>query len=139
MDGREFLESARDLLSVPCERNWRSAAGRAYYGLLHEGQTALRRWGYPKPPQEQLHPFVRRRFVFTPHPDLQAVGRALDRLSHIRNQADYQLTTAGPFASPSDATNAVALATSMVALLDVIEGDPLRRAAVVAALQTAWP
>jgi hypothetical protein len=139
MDGREFLQSARDLLAVPCERNWRSAAGRAYYALLHEGQTTLQRWGFPKLAQENLHVFVRRRFVFTPHPDLQAVGRALDRLSHLRNQGDYQLSTSGPFAGAPDATNAVAMAASMVALLDAINADPVRSAAVVAALRTAWP
>jgi len=41
MDGREFLRSVRDLLARPCERNWRSAVGRAYYGLLHEGEAAV--------------------------------------------------------------------------------------------------
>lgn len=138
MDGREFLRSGQDLPALPCERNWRSTAGRAYSGLLHEGEAALRRWGFPKPPAEQLHQFVRRRFNFTPHPDLRRIGRVLDDLSHIRNQADYPLSAPGQFRTGAVATQSLADA-AMVAILDGVEADPARRAAVVAALRAAWP
>ena len=59
MKGREFLKSARDLLAVGGEPSWRTAIGRAYYALVHEGADALLRWGFPKPPGEQIHRFVR--------------------------------------------------------------------------------
>ena len=139
MKGREFLESARTLLAVGGEDNWRTAAGRSYYALLHEGETALTRWGFPKPPGEQLHQFVRRRFNFTPHPDLRQIGGVLDVLSNRRNQADYQLSVAGPFATDVLAGEAVRVASTMIALLDAIEADPAREAAVIVALRTAWP
>jgi hypothetical protein len=35
--------------------------------------------------------------------------------------------------------DAVSNASAMIDLLDVIEADPVRRAAVVAALNAAWP
>ncbi len=55
MRGREFLKSAQDLLAVGGEPNWRSALGRACYALVHEGAETLLRWGFPKPPGEQIH------------------------------------------------------------------------------------
>jgi hypothetical protein len=72
MNGRDFLRSARDLLANPSEANWRSAAGRAYYALLHEGRVALERWGFPLPPRTDLHAFVRLRFSYANHPDTGA-------------------------------------------------------------------
>src|SRR5579885_2662550 len=110
MDGRAFLQSARDLLAVPSEANWRSATGRAYYALLHEGRAALDRWGFPLPPREDLHRFVRLRFTFGSHPDARAVGRTLDDLSQWRNQADYQLGSPGQFSAGGPAASAVGLA-----------------------------
>src|SRR4051794_12933493 len=139
MDGRAFLQSARDLLAVPSEANRRAAAGRAYYALLHEGRGALDRWGFVIPPRESLHRFVRLRFVLAAHPDLIQVGRALEDLGQLRNQADYQLATPGPFATAARAVQAVALAQTAINLLDQVEADPARRAAAIAAIRAAWP
>src|SRR4051794_36179591 len=107
MNGRAFLQSARDLLTIPSEANRRSAAGRAYYALLHEGRIALERWGFPIPPRENIHTFVRLRFTYPAHSDLRRVGQALEQLGRLRNQADYRLTTPGPFASDADVVRAV--------------------------------
>jgi hypothetical protein len=139
VDGRAFLHSARHLLAAPSEANWRSAVGRAYYGLLHEGQAALQRWGFPRPAGESLHVFVRRRLNGSGHPDLRTVGQALDDLSPLRNQADYRLNVLSNFASAVPATQAVARAQRMVDLLDHLDADPARRAAAVAALRAAFP
>ena len=146
MDGREFLRSALDLL-----RSRASGIG-ALQRSLTDRVLRLRETNWAKqrrilrggllckpPPQESQHIFVRRRFIFTPHPDLKSVGQALDDLSTLRNQADYQLATSGKFSSAKSATNGVTAATAMVALLDTLDADPARRAAVVAALQAAWP
>jgi hypothetical protein len=133
------LQSARDLLAVPSEANWRSAAGRAYYALLHEGREALDRWGFPLPPRENIHSFVRLRFNFSAHPDLRQVGQALDELSHWRNQADYHLASPGRFASGARAAQAIAWAQASIDLLDQIDADPARRAAAIAAIRAAWP
>src|SRR4051794_37709316 len=129
MDGRAFLQSARDLLAVPSGANRRAAAGRAYYALLHEGRGALDRWGFVIPPRESLHRFVRLRFVLAAHPDLIQVGRALEDLGQLRNQADYQLATPGPFATAARAVQAVGPAPTALNLLDQGGGGPARRAA----------
>ena len=139
MRGREFLKSARDLLVVGGEPNWRSALGRAYYALVHEGADALLRWGFPKPPGEQIHRFVRLRFDSTPQSDLHLVGYALDQLGRLRNQADYQLGNPGVFANGVVTAQATRDATDAIAYLDAIEADSARLAAAVAALRQAWP
>ena len=139
MRGREFLKSARDLFAAGGEPNWRSALGRAYYALVHEGADALLRWGFPKPPGEQIHRFVRLRFDSTPHADLYPVGTALDRLGRLRNEADYQLSNPGVFANDVVAGQATRDATDAIAHLDAIAADSVRLAAALAALRKAWP
>ena len=139
MRGREFLKSARDLLAAGGEPNWRTALGRAYYALVHEGAETLLRWGFPKPPGEQIHRFVRLRFDSTPHADLHPVGYALDQLGRLRNQADYQLSHPGVFANDVVAGQAARDAAAAIAHLDAIEADGARLAAAVAALRKAWP
>jgi hypothetical protein len=139
MNGREFLQSARDLLARPSEANWRSATGRAYYALLHEGRVALDRWGFPLPPRQDIHPFVRLRFSYANQPDMRRVGDTLDKLARWRNEADYRLATAGRFANDTDATEAARLAQDAINILDQVEADPARRAAAVAAIRAAWP
>jgi hypothetical protein len=139
MDGRAFLDSARELLTNPTEPNCRSAAGRAYYALLHEGMTALDRWGFPLPPRENIHSFVRLRCNFASHPDLISIGRTLDVLSQLRNQADYQLLSAGVFGTGRRANQAVAASQDSIDLLDQIEADPARRTAAIAAITAAFP
>ena len=139
MRGREFLKSARDLLAVGGEPNWRTALGRAYYALVHEGADALLRWGFPKPPGEQIHRFVRLRFDSTPHFDFRPIGLALDQLGRRRNEADYQLGNPGVFANDVVAVRAIRDATAAIAHLDAIEADSVRLAAALAALRKAWP
>jgi len=52
----------------------------------------------------------------------------------LRNVADYQLGTPGPFVSPRIAVSALTDAESAIALLDAIEGDPTRRARAAQAI-----
>ena len=139
MKGREFLKSARDLLAAGGEPNWRTALGRAYYALVHEGADALLRWGFPKPPGEQIHRFVRLRFDSTPHFDFRPIGLALDQLGRLRNQADYQLSHPGVFANDVVTAQAIRDAAAAIAHMDAIEADGVRLAAAVVALRHAWP
>jgi hypothetical protein len=139
MNGREFLQSAQDLLTRSSEANRRSAVGRAYYALLHEGRMALDRWGFPIPPGENIHSFVRLRFIFPASADLKPIGYALEELGQHRNQADYRLAAPGRFATDTPAVQAVDLAQSRIDLIDAIDADPARRAAAVAAIRAAWP
>ena len=139
MDGRAFLELARELLGGTTEAHWRGAAGRAYYGLFLEARAALQRWGFKIPSGPGIHAFVRLRFSQNTDPDLRRIGDALDRLGQLRNYADYELPVSPSFTSDAKAQQAVAKATAILALLDGTDGDPARRATATKAIQTARP
>lgn len=139
MDGREFLVVAGELVSSPTEAHWRTAAGRSYYSVMLEAWRALQRWGFIVPPRDNVHTFVRLRFSFAADHDLKAIGDALDRLSRLRNQADYQIGTAGPFGSVRRAEQAIIDSRDSLNRLTNIEGDPSRQAMAIAAIRTAWP
>jgi hypothetical protein len=139
MDGRAFLDVARELASGPTEAHWRAAAGRASYGLFHEIWAVFLRWSFSIPPRENVHSFLRLRFTFAAEPGVNQIGMALESLGQLRNKADYKLATPGLFATNSFATLAVDDALANVVLLDQIDGDPTRRAAAVAAIRAAWP
>lgn len=135
MNGRAFLDVARRLSQEPTEADWRSAAGRAYYAVLLEGKSALRRWGFPPPPRDQLHRFVRLSFVYAADLDLKRIGQVLEDLSKLRNQADYEPERPGPFASAANLRLAGHAAQTAIDILDQIERDPSRRAAAIAAIR----
>jgi uncharacterized protein (UPF0332 family) len=135
MKGREFLTTAQHLIQRSQEADWRTAAGRAYYGLLMEARAALLRWGFALPRRDQLHAAVRLRFLYAADPDLKTIGYALEDLSNLRNQSDYQLEQSGRFNNSARASQAVQEARDAIALLDQIEADPIRRAAAIAAIQ----
>ena len=139
MDGRAFLNVARRLAQEPTEADWRTAAGRAYYALMLEGKTVLQRWGFTPAPRENVHSWVRLRFLYAVEPDLKHLGRTLDRLGKLRNQADYHLSKAGPFASAGLVQQAVVDADTMITLLDQIDGDAVRQAAASAAIRKTIP
>jgi hypothetical protein len=139
MDGRAFLDVARELLQGASEAHRRAAAGRAYYALLLEGQAALERWGVLPSARDTIHYFVRIRFVYAPDPDLKKVAQALEQLGRLRNQADYALRAPGPFGDAVAATEAVAKATTSLTWLDQVDADPSRRAAAVAGIRTVFP
>ncbi len=124
MDGRTLLDVGQDLAAGPSEAHWRSSVGRTYYALLHEVLGALRRWGFVLPPCDKVHTFARLKFVYASDPDLKRIGLTLEALAQLRNVADYQLGTLGPFVSPRIAVSALADAQSAVALLDALEADP---------------
>src|SRR5262245_50061128 len=106
MNGREFLDVARDLATGPAEAHWRSACGRAYYSLFLEGREALVRWGIPLPLHQPLHGVVRLRFTLPPHSDLKHNGYKLDSLAATRALADYRLQ-AGLFPNNASALQAI--------------------------------
>ena len=139
MQGREYLELAREIVLGGTERHWRGASGRAYYGLMLECRDALFRWGIPLPPRENVHSFTRLRCSYAAHPDLRQIGDALDRLGRLRNRADYDLSVVPEFTSGVPAQHAIQRAENCIVLLDAIDGDAARRAAAVAAVRAAFP
>ena len=139
MQGREYLELAREIMSGGTEKHWRGAAGRAYYALMLECREALFRWGFALPPRQNVHHFARMRFSFPAHADLKQIGDTLDRLGRLRNQADYDLSALLAFQSAARAQQAIQDVTAGLALLDGIDGDLTRRATAVAAIRAAFP
>ncbi len=139
MDARAFLDVARELLSGTTEAHRRSAAGRAYYAALLESKAALDRWGIVLPRRDPLHAAVRLRFTYASDADLQVVGKVLDDLVRLRNKADYDLASPGPFASPTATAGAITRAEEAIRKLDAVGADAARLAAVVADIRARFP
>jgi hypothetical protein len=138
MDGRNFLDVAREQVQGTTSAHWRAAAGRAYYAILLEGREALRRWGFVPGPRENVHPFVRLRFRYAADADMKSIGTALEVTSRLRNLADYDLN-APQFSRSSYAQQSITNAANALVLLDAIVADPARVAAVTADLRARWP
>jgi hypothetical protein len=134
MDGRALLDVSRELAAGSSEAHWRSSVGRAYYGLLHEVLGTLRRWGFALPPRDKVHIFTRLKLVYATDSDLKRIGLTLEALGRLRNAADYQLSMPGPFVSARVAVQALADAEAAIALRDVLEADPARRATAVGSI-----
>jgi hypothetical protein len=83
-----------------------------------------------------VHTFARLKFVYASDPDLKRIGLTLEALAQLRNAADYQLGTSGPFGSSKIAVSALAGPESAVARLDAIEADPARRTGAGRAIPT---
>jgi uncharacterized protein (UPF0332 family) len=135
MDGREFLDVAERLAQGNTEADWRTATGRAYYGLMQEMNAALLRWGFGPARRDRVHTFVRLHFIYASDGELKAIGIILEQLVSLRNLADYQLTMRGSFATPDAAKQAVLDARNALTRLDAIDRDPVRRAAAVAGIR----
>jgi hypothetical protein len=138
MRGKRFLDVAHELVRGAGEAHWRSAVGRAYYAVMLEGQEALTRWGFPPTPQVDIHHFVRSRFNVVSAPDLVPLGRAVNHLVKLRRLADYDLSSLLEFSSVVEAQRAIQKADDALQRLDVIDTDPSRRSAAVAAIRTVF-
>jgi hypothetical protein len=125
---------ARELAAGSSETHWRSSTGRANYALLHEVLSALQRWGFPLPARDKVHAFARLKLIFATDPDLKRIGLTLEALGRLRNAADYQLSTSGPFGLARVAATALADAEAAVRRLDALEANPGRRNAVVGSI-----
>jgi hypothetical protein len=85
-----------------------------------------------------VHTFARLKFVYASDPDLKRIGLTLEALGRLRNSADYQIGTSGPFVSPRIAVLALTDADSAIARLDAIEADPVRRAGAARTIPPAF-
>jgi hypothetical protein len=135
MNGRAFLDLARDLAKGGTEVYWRGAAVHAYYALFLEGRDALLRWGFAAAPRHNVHSFVRLKFTFASDRDLKMIGDVLDALVKLRNKASYDLRPLPNFATPAEATKAVQAAATALVGMDALDGDPMRRAAAIATIR----
>lgn len=130
MDGRAFLEVARETVKGPREAHWRNAATRAYYATVWEAFVALDRWG-ASVSSKGLHRDVRVKLDRPGLPDLRKVAESLEELGGLRNRADYELLVPYP---QSRARRALELAEEAIQRLDEIEADSVRRQAAREAL-----
>lgn len=136
MQGREFLELARDLLTTgSSSRHWRGVMIHVYYALLLECRETMTGWGLPPPARHQLHFEVRRRLTSSSSRDLKDVGHVLEQRGIDRNAANYDLRDLPAFASPVLAQKALKLVAAALAQLDAIDADPARRTAAIASIK----
>ena len=138
MQGRAFLDLARDLLRGRTEADWRGAVIHAYYAVFLEGRDALVRWTRPLSPRD-AHRQVRLTFAYASDGDVQKIGDALDFLSPARAHASYYMNPRNVFLNDGRARGLVQRATDALAVLDAVDADPARRAAAIAALPPPIP
>jgi hypothetical protein len=134
MQGRAYLDLAREVFNGGDEVHWRGTTVHAYYGLILECREALRRWGVVIPHGQSMHSFVRIRFLRARDADLNRIADELDWLVRRRNSASYELNPAPWFTNDREAREALNRAPAALALLNAIEADPTRRANAVASL-----
>jgi hypothetical protein len=135
MQGREFLDLAREQLAGGLPRHHRGAFIHAYYALLLECREAMDRWGLPPLTRLQLHAQVRLRLFYSTDSDLQQIAKVLEDLGRKRNQASYDLSDDLLFALPRFADLDVQRAETALALLDTLDADPVRRAAAITSIR----
>lgn len=133
MQGRAFLDIARELVIGGTEAHRRATVIHSYYALFLECRDVLTHWGIVLPRLQNLHSAVRLRFVYAIGLDLKDIGFDLDKWCRHRNDASYNLTGLRKFTSDTLAQDAIAEAAAALSLLDAIDSDPARRAAAIAA------
>ncbi len=87
------------------------------------------------PRRENIHAYVRLRFTYSTDADAHNIGRDLEFLVILRNEADYDIAIPGRFGRADKMVRALTISRAAIALLDALESDPARRAEVVASIR----
>jgi len=125
MNGRDFLEVAKNLARSQFEASLRSAISRAYYALLNEAIQFLIELGFSVEHGPGAHGQVYRRLFNCGVSQMDEFSRILDELRTLRNQADYNMKSTD---FQNQATSALRVATAAMAieLFNESNKEPLR-------------
>jgi len=132
MNPRDFMDLAWELLGGMKQAEWRSAVSRAYYAAFHVARGLLRQAGFAAPLAENAHAYVWLRLSNSGHPDVQIAGAKLSLLRSGRNLADYELQRT---LNQATATDQVRMASDIIQLLTLVEGDPVIRTRITDAMK----
>ena len=101
MNGRDFLDTARHLVTRTGEPDRRSTVSRAYYAAFQAARNLLGALRFRTPRADRAHKYLYLRLNNCGESQVENAAFRLDNLRGLRNQADYDmhrplLPTAGP-------------------------------------------
>lgn len=144
MNGRAFLDFARELASNEEEGRRRTAVSRAYYGAYHITRELVRNCGVIVPKHDvhvKLQWCLQQIGERVDRKNLTNAGRKLGDLRTERNKADYDLDD-GAIAKPANVIKAIRHAERIVDAISSfsIDGasDPIREHVRGFAQQQGW-
>jgi uncharacterized protein (UPF0332 family) len=123
MDGRDFLEVARDLASGSREADWRSAVSRAYYAAFHVARLFMEEVGFTVPRADRAHAHIWLRLANSGDPQTSRAGNELKALREVRNLCDYDLRRG---VVQAFAVAQVKQAEDLIRVLDAGRAEPTR-------------
>jgi uncharacterized protein (UPF0332 family) len=91
MDGKDFIQVAKDLIKGASEAHWRSSISRSYYAAFHISRRFVLRKGGGVPQTRDAHMMVREYLIGSNDPEVSALGTILGDLHAKRRKADYDL------------------------------------------------
>jgi len=125
MQGRDFLEVAKNLVKSQFEASIRSAVSRAYYAVLNSANELLLTLGFSVERGPGVHGQVRNRLSNCGVENLAGFPGILDELRAQRNDADYNMKSQ-EFFSQAICALRVAKAEFAINLLSDCNKEPLR-------------
>jgi len=123
MNWREFLTLATRLATSTTEAEWRTAVSRAYYAAFHVARRLFSDLNFVVPRADRAHRYLVFRLSNSGILSVEQIGRDLETLRRLRNQADYD---EAPTLQQMKATTAVQLATAIILTLDAARHEPTR-------------
>jgi uncharacterized protein (UPF0332 family) len=125
MQGRDFLDVAKNLARSQFEASLRSAISRAYYAMLNSAVQFLIQLGFRVAQGPGKHGEVHHRLSNSGVEQALKFSNMLDELRKRRNDADYNMNSAE---FQNQATCALWVANAELALALLADGDkePLR-------------
>ena len=125
MNGKEFLDGAKNLARSQFEASLRSAISRAYYALLNVAIQFLTELGFSVEHGPGAHGQAYRRLFNCGVEPMNKFARTLDELRTLRNQADYNMKSTD-FKDQATSVLRVAKAATAIDLFNDSNKEPLR-------------